>query len=295
MEIVGAFACSHAGLMISRSALAPPEQKNAVFAAFAAMGEAVRALEPDAIVVVATDHLRIYPLSLVPQFTIGVSRMARGIGDAELPAQDFATHQGVAQALLSGALAEGVDLAYSEAMRIDHSFVAPLMLALPGAALPIVPLAQNCNAPPLPPLGRSHEVGNRLAAGFRRGPAGRVVLLGTGGLSHWVGALEYRTLMRAPAGTRIEAARGMGTLPDSGPVNESFDRDFLDIVCAGKARRFIDEWDEERLGEEAGNGAQELRNWLLVAGAVGDRRGRVLCYQPVREWLTGIGIVAFDA
>jgi hypothetical protein len=295
MEIVGAFACSHAGLMISRRHLAPPHQQNSVFASFAAMGEAIRALAPDALVLVGTDHTRIYPLSLVPQFTLGVSGVANGIGDAELPAQDFPIHQACARAVLDGCLADGIDLAYSEAMRIDHSFVAPLMLALAEGTPPLVPIAQNCNAPPLPPLRRSHEVGRKLARALRDGPDGRVVLVGTGGLSHWVGSEAYQDLMRGPAGSRIERLGEMKlALADTGTVNEAFDRFFLDLICTGGAPRFVAEWDDDRLRGEAGNGALELRNWLLVAGAAGDCRGHVIGYQPVKEWLTGIGIVAFD-
>src|SRR5580693_3435133 len=100
MEIVGAFACSHAGLMISRRSLAPPHQQRAVSGAFEAMGDAIRALAPDAIVLVGTDHVRVYPLSMVPQFTIGVNATARGIGDAGLPAQDVPIHQDFARAAL---------------------------------------------------------------------------------------------------------------------------------------------------------------------------------------------------
>ncbi len=295
MEIVGAFACSHSGLMISRRALAPAAQQAAVAAAFTAMGEAIRALEPDALILIGTDHARIYPLSLVPQFTIGVNAVAQAIGDAELPAGDYPVHQKCAQAVLKGCLAEGIDLAYSEAMRIDHSFVAPLLLALPGTSPPIVPIAQNCNVPPLPPLRRSRAFGQKLASALRDAPGdARVVLIGTGGLSHWVGSRAYQDFMREPAGTRLERIGGMKlVLDDTGEVNEAFDEAFLDMMCAGRTERFVAEWDDDRLQSEAGNGAQELRNWVAIAGAVGDRRGRVLGYQPVKEWLTGIGVVAF--
>ncbi len=53
------------------------------------------------------------------------------------------------------------------------------------------------------------------------------------------------------------------------------------------------EWTPERLYDEAGNGAQELRNWLLVAAAAGDAPGDVLLYEAVAEWLTGTAIVRF--
>lgn len=295
MQIVGAFACSHAGLFISRGDKAPHNQRDAVYEAFAEMGREIRALAPDAIVLVATDHGRIYPFSNVPQFTIGVSESAAGIGDSELPELTVPIHQPFARALLEGAIAEGVDLAFSESMKIDHSFVTPLVLAFGDDFLPIVPLSQNCNVPPLPTLRRSYEVGAKLGAALRAGPAGRVVVVGTGGLSHWVGTPEQQQFMRRPPGTRMAQGKQPLTLDDEGPINVAFDRAFLETICSGDAAAFTRAWDSERLYEEAGNGAQEIRNWLLIAGLVGDRPARVLAYEPVREWLTGTAVVQFQA
>jgi aromatic ring-opening dioxygenase catalytic subunit (LigB family) len=257
------------------------------------MGDAIRALEPDAIVLVATDHARVYPLTCVPQYVIGVSPTAEGIGDAQVPTRMVPVHQAFAQAMLSGMLDGGVDLAFSEAMRIDHSFVVPLMLAFGDESPPIVPIHQNCNVPPLPPFARSYTVGRALRTALQAGPAGRVVVIGTGGLSHWVGSEAEQRFMRRPAGTRIRETATL-TLPDTGLVNTTFDRHFLELICAGRAQTFVAEWTPERLYDEAGNGAQELRNWLLVAGAADDAPASVLLYEAVSEWLTGTAIVQFS-
>ena len=293
MEIVGAYACSHAGLVITRGNQASPAQRDAVFGAFKQMGDAIVAAAPDAIVLVATDHGRIYPLTAVPQFTIGVSTTAKGIGDAELPAVEVPLHQRFAQAILDGALRTGIDLSYSEAMQIDHSFVMPLMLAFGESPIPIVPIAQNCNFPPLPTLTRSYQVGKLLGDAIRGGPPGRVVLIATGGLSHWVGTSEQQRFRRGPAGTRLGRSAGPITITDTGRVNAAFDRAFLDVMCRGTTPAWLLEYDTERLYEEAGNGAQEIRNWLLAAGVVRDRPANVLAYADVPEWLTGTAVLQF--
>jgi hypothetical protein len=293
VEIVGAFACSHAGLIITRGGHASAAQRDAVFAAYKQMGDAIVAAKPDAIVLVGTDHGKIYPLSAVPQFTIGVSTTAAGIGDAELPAVEVPLHQPFARAILDGALRAGVDLAYSEAMQIDHSFVMPLMLAFGQTPVPIVPIAQNCNFPPLPALTRSYEVGKRLGDAIRGGPDGRVVLVATGGLSHWVGTEEQQLFRRGPAGSRIGRSAGPMTISDTGPVNAVFDRAFLDVMCRGTTPAWLLEYDTERLYAEAGNGAQEVRNWLLAAGAMRDRPAQVLAYADVAAWLTGTAVLQF--
>ncbi|MGA2395523.1 MAG: hypothetical protein ABSH03_19450 [Candidatus Lustribacter sp.] len=293
MEIVGSYACSHSGLLITRGDVAPAEQRDAIYAAFSEMGSAIRALAPDAVVVVATDHGRIYPLTHVAQFTIGVSATAEGIGDAGLPACTVPVHQPFAQAILAGMIAEDVDLGFSEQARIDHSFVTPLMLAFGDAFPAIVPIAVNCNVPPLPTLTRSYDVGRKLRRAIEAGPDGRVVVVGTGGLSHWVGTPEQQRFRRRPAGTRLGAGATAATIDDTGPVNDAFDREFLNAICAGKIAAFVREWDDERLYADAGNGAMEIRNWILMAGVTNDRPARVLAYEAVNAWLTGTAVVEF--
>ena len=295
MRMIAAFACSHAGLMISRRDQAGAAARDRVYAAFRAMGEAIEALSPDAVVIVGTDHGRIYGFEAVPQFLIGVGATASGVGDAGLPERDFAVDQRTARAVLDGLLERDIDIAYSEDVRIDHSFVAPLMLALPDCGLPIVPIVQNCNMPPLPPLGRSHRFGVALGGAIEAAGDGDVALVCTGGLSHWVGSDEYRAFIDRPAGTRLADRAGIAlALEDTGPVNEDFDRDFLDSLCGGGSREFAERLDTATLGEVAGNGAQELRNWLVAAGAVGDAPAEVMAYVPVAEWLTGIGLARFE-
>jgi aromatic ring-opening dioxygenase catalytic subunit (LigB family) len=296
MEIVGAYACSHAGLLITRSDNAPTAQRDAVFAAFKEMGDAIRAAKPDAIVFIGTDHgNKIYPLSCVTQFTIGVSATAEGIGDAGMPKCTVPIHQKFAQAVLGGMIAEGVDLAFSEDTKIDHSIVTPMILAFGDTSLPIIPIAQNCNCPPLPTFARSHEVGAKLRKAIEAGPPGRVVVVGTGGLSHWVGTTDQQQYRRRPAGTRLEGGSGATiTIDEVGPINEAFDRDFIAKLCAGDTASFLREWDNERVYVDAGNGAHEIRNWILAAGLTNDAKARMLVYEPVREWLTGTGIIAFD-
>lgn len=295
MRITAAFACSHAGLMISREDRADPPTRSRVYAAFRAMGETIEAHAPDAVIVVGTDHGRIYGFDGVPQFLIGVGATASGIGDATLPECEYAVHQPTARAVLDGLLARDIDIAFFESVRIDHSFVAPLMLAMPDCGLPIVPIVQNCNVPPLPSFGRSHRFGAALGAAIEAAGPGEVALLCTGGLSHWVGSDEFRAFMDRPAGTRLPDSAGVSlALDDTGPINESFDRDFLDAVCDGGSLPFAERLDTASLGELAGNGAQEIRNWLVAADAVGDAPASVLAYAPVSQWLTGIGLARFD-
>ena len=53
----------------------------------------------------------------------------------------------------------------------------------------------------------------------------------------------------------------------------------------------MEDWPANRLYDEAGNGSEEIRNWLLASGTVGDVPAKTLAYEPIPEWHTGIGIV----
>jgi len=296
MQLVGAFACSHAGFLITHFDQASPDKRDAVYAGFATMRERIASLAPDALIVVATDHGRIYPLTHQPQFVIGVGPRARGIGDAGLPTCEVAIHQPVAQALLEGCIDEGVDLGYSEDVQIDHSFVTPLMLATPQLDIAIVPIVQNCRMRPMPTLRRSRAVGQAIGRAIRAsGRHERVVLVGTGGLSHWVGDERRRSFIRQPAGTRFaRESEYQLVLPTTGPINQTFDAEFLQTLARGQAEEFTREWSDDRLEDTAGNGAQEIRNWLLVAGVAEDAPAEVLGYAAVPEWLTGSAVAAFE-
>ena len=294
MDIVGAFACSHAGFLISDFDRADPKARDTVYEGFSRMREEIQRAKPDALVVVATDHGRIYPLNHQPQFVLGVSARARGIGDAGLPTCEVPIHQKVAQQILEGCIEAGVDLAYSEDVSIDHSFVTPLMLTTPDLDIPIVPLVQNTRMPPMPTLQRSYKVGEVLGQVLRTASGGKVAVLGTGGLSHWVGDEPRRNFLQQPAGTRFGHEQEFPlVLGERGEINSQFDREFLGTLERGAAVQFVREWSNERLVEVGGNGAQEIRNWLLVAGVAQDAPLEVLAYAAVPEWHTGSAVGKF--
>jgi len=296
MDIVGAYACSHTGLMTTRREAVAGSVSEPVFSAYAQVGRQVRELDPDAVIIIGTDHLQAWSLAQLPEFTIGVGPVAEGLGDAGQPRCSAPVHQAMAQLILAGCIERGFDFCYAEDVAIDHSFVCPLLLIMPELDRPIVPIAVNCNYPPRPTFARSYRLGQVLREVIAAGPPGRVVVIGTGGLSHWVGSPQRRAFIDQPAGTRLrDLAAHPVTLDDTGPVNDRFDEDFLSYVTTGMLRRFVEQWTPERVEQEAGNGAHELRNWLIAAGIAGHPQAEVMFYQAIPEWLTGIGVVRFGA
>ena len=40
--------------------------------------------------------------------------------------------------------------------------------------------------------------------------------------------------------------------------------------------------------------AEQFGAWIALAAAMGDKPGHVLAYEPVYEWINGMGVVLYD-
>ena len=271
-SVVGVACMSHSPGITGFPERADPEAAKAVLAGVDQLAAVVDEADPDAFVVVSTEHFTNFFVSNLPSFAVGT---ATGY---DLPASDafaaflgierrrYPGHPTLGEALYAGLLAEEFDPALvAGGYGFDEAFGVPLSLLARGRDIPVVPIVVNAVHAPYPPLARCH----RLGAAIRRiveaqGVAERVMVLGTGGLSHWVGV--------AGAGT----------------IDTEFDRRVLDAFEAGRAERLLSLSDAEL--EASGNGAHEVRAWLVAAGAAGGARFRTLAYEPVPAWLTGTAV-----
>jgi 2,3-dihydroxyphenylpropionate 1,2-dioxygenase len=111
------------------------------------------------------------------------------------------------------------------------------------------------------PLPRAYELGRALRRACDAQPE-RIALVGTGGISHW------------PA------------TPDSGTINEAWDRDFLARFLANDRAALTSYTDEETL-RDAGQGGFEIRTFLTVAGATEGSTGELLFYAPIPIFAVG--------
>src|SRR5690349_10204991 len=73
MSLVYAGVCSHAPGITGRAQMADPAVKDAFHGAFYAMGEAIRATKPDALIVVAAEHFGNFFMNNMPAFAVGMS------------------------------------------------------------------------------------------------------------------------------------------------------------------------------------------------------------------------------
>ncbi len=312
-DIVAAFGVTHAVIMVRTWERASQAYCDSVRAGYDEVARRLRAARPDVVLMVAGDHFQSFFLDNMPAFCLGVDGRCVGWGDGGLPRYELDVHQALGRGLLEGLIGEGFDLAFARNLPADHAFMTPVHMIFPQADLPIVPLFQNCNAPPLPSVGRCLKLG----AAIRRvlddiEPGLRVALIGTGGLSHAVPLLDWRTLGDDPTGRDWLAFMSAGRqgvdpqvqqrLADEvvrwgreglGRISEDFDRELLGWMQAGAYARLAD-LDAATIARRGGNGAQEIRNWATVMGAMPNTRGEVLFYEAVPEWLTGVAGVAFQ-
>src|SRR5919106_4610556 len=100
------------------------------------------------------------------------------------------TPQPLARPVLEQGVERGFDLLYTQDAPLDYAFYVPLHFTMPEPSLPLVPLHVNVYLPPQPTPGRCYAWGQALGEILRARPE-RVVLMASGGMSHFPGTDRY--------------------------------------------------------------------------------------------------------
>jgi protocatechuate 4,5-dioxygenase, beta chain len=211
--------------------------------------------KPDVAVVFYNDHGLNFFLDKLPTFAIGASGEYRsedegwGIpvsrpvpGDA-----DLSWH------LINALVADEFDVTTCQDMLIDHAVTIPMALMWPSAAssdrpwpLKIVPVEINTVQHPLPSMARCLKLGRAIGRALESYPRDlRVVIVGTGGLSH-----------------QLDGAR-------AGFVNKEFDALCLDNIVAEPDA--LTRYSIHELVELSGSQGVEFLNWMAMRGALTGR------------------------
>jgi 2,3-dihydroxyphenylpropionate 1,2-dioxygenase len=301
-EIIGMVGMSHSPF----ATMLPPSDEAAPGGRFLAsarrVAAAVAALAPDALVVIGPDHFHANFYDAMPPFVLGVEE-AEAFGDFGSRSGPLPVASALAWAVYEGLSRDGFDIALSYALTVDHGIVQGYEMVRGRADLPLVPLVINTAAPPLPPMPRCVALGRSLGVAIREADAGRVLIVASGGLSHWLpsndprdasvpaerraAVIHGRRDVRAFAAAREPGVLALAGNPDS-PVNAAWDAWFLkQLVTSGLDT--VTDLGDEGLQEQAGSGGHEIRTWLIGLAAVG-RPLAWTSYEPVPEWITGMGI-----
>ena len=222
---------------------------------YRAIKQHLDAAKADAIVVVANDHFNTFFLNNFPTFAIGVAEASSGPNDlTRMPHYELAVHSELAWHLHKSGMNEGFDFALTQDFGMDHSMLVPLYYLTDEVRIPVVPIWVNAFVRPLPSAHRCYALGNMLKGAIGSLPRNlRVAVLATGSFS-----LEI-------AGPRVEPGERHG-VPDiawSRHLHRRIGNAELDAIVAEATPEQM--W-------KAGNIGGELLNWIVMLGAVGNRK-----------------------
>jgi 2,3-dihydroxyphenylpropionate 1,2-dioxygenase len=275
-------------------------------AGLAEAAEVLREARPDVAVIVGPNHFRGFWLDLMPAFTIGIGDVL-GAGEHGTPSGPLPTDPGFARAVLADLVDDDFDVAFSARLTIDHGITHAVQYLLGDDPVPIMPIVVNTFAHPLPRLRRCLALGRSLARALARSDR-RVAVIASGGLSHALPFPDWRDprndddryLVRSWLEGRtgweeFEGRRRQIVVAGEPRLAPDFDQEFLDALCAGQLATWAEVPDAERLLPlRAGNGANEVRGWLILAAACGHAPARTIAYSPMPEWKTGMAVAVLD-
>ena len=307
-EIVAGVAISHSPLIMS-SEERGGEKGQRFLQKSNEMKNWLKEVGADVLVLISDDHFNHYFYNHMPTFTIGIGE-CEGLGDWLLPKYKVPVQQDLAKHILHTGLENNIDFSFTLSMKVDHGHTQGIYFLNPDLEIPVVPIAINTVAPPLPTMERCFQLGDMLRKAIGSWDSDKkVAIAASGGLSHWVPVpkvdsqkpeeQEMIQLMKnglsvitVPKEEFYQGRIERVTKIESGPVNEQWDREFLQLITNGDYET-LRNWSYEEIEENGGNGGQEIRNWIALLGAVQNLEADVVYYEPIPEWVTGMGIVQF--
>jgi protocatechuate 4,5-dioxygenase beta chain len=272
-KIIGGFLVPHDPVMFVAPDAPGPEMSDYIFNAYRECSKRLEAMEPTSVIIIGDDHYMLFGTSCLPSYLIGT-------GDVDGPIDALPglkrgiipNNEPLANHIAECGFDTGFDWAVARALTVDHAIAIPNQLIVQplrdkGHDVKIVPVYLACGTDPYIRMKRAVQLGRHIRAAIESFPSNeRVAVIGSGGISHWVGTAEM------------------------GKVNEKFDRQILDYA----ERNDIDgisSLSDEYILENGGNGGMEIRNWACAMAALEGMRGETIAYAPVPEWVTGLGLV----
>jgi aromatic ring-opening dioxygenase catalytic subunit (LigB family) len=221
--------------------MAPEDRRKRVYEGFERLRGHLQRAAPDLIVAFSNEHITNFTPEHVSAHCVSLADENPALPEFNLPKAGVPGDSAFARGLVEYAYANDFDLAYAAELQLDHGTGMPLSFLTPDYDVPVVVILQNVIFSPMPSVSRSFQLGE-LVSRYVAEQVGdrRVALLGTGGVSHWVGNTRH------------------------GDVNSEFDEWFLRQVASGDYSALLKLSQAEI--DAAGDGANEIRNWIAVAG-----------------------------
>lgn len=274
----------------------------------------VEAFDPELIVVFAPDHYNGLFYDLMPPFVIATA--ADSVADYQTLPGPLSVASDLALEMAKFILDSDIDIAISHRLQVDHGCTQTLE-ELTGSLTryPVIPIIINSVAPPFGPYRRIRKLGEAVGQ-FIAKLNKRVLILGTGGLSH---EPPVPLLADAPeevanfliAGRNptpeFRAARQARTIATGKifgtaecpltPLNIEWDLAFMDLLVEGRLAE-IDNFKIEEISRAAGRSTHEIRTWVAAFSALaaaGSYHARQDYYRPINEWIAGYGVISAES
>jgi 3-O-methylgallate 3,4-dioxygenase len=241
----------------------------------AAIAEALKAADPDVVIMIGDDHKEIFQDDNMPALSVywGKTLPYKPVGlmkwkyaddlkaDVWYPQEekDHPVASDLAVRLIGDLLERGFDPAhskfYAEELGMSHSYGYIYHRVMRETVWPVIPVSINTYYPPnqITPR-RAYQIGKAIRAAVESWPEDlRVAVIASGGLSHFV-------------------------------VDEEFDRAFIDLLKNGG-----EEGHAALPREKLQSGNSEFRCWSLLAGAVEGMDFKLIDYVPCYRTPAGTG------
>ena len=274
-KIVGGIGTSHVpsiGKAYDMGQQDEPDWKP-LFDAYKPVREWLAALKPDVAIVVYNDHGGSLFFDRYPTFAVGAAD-TYGIADEGWGRRPLPPMKG--DAAFSWHLCEQLvydefDITICQELEVEHGFLVPMHMCFPHDPdwpVATVPVAVNVIQHPLPTALRCYKLGQAIRRAVESCERDlRVVILGTGGMSHQLNGARF------------------------GHLNPDWDNDFLDKIEADPM--ILTKLTHQEIMEQAGAEAVEMIMWLTMRGALSENITRMHrnYYAPMT---TGMGLIAFE-
>lgn len=274
-KIVGGLTTSHVpaiGGAIARGLQGEPYWKP-FFDGFLPVHRWLEEVKPDVAVVFYNDHGLNFFLDKMPTFAVGAAPEYRnadeGWGIPTVP--PFRGELDLSWHVIEQLVARDFDVTTCQEMLVDHAFTIPLKLFWPThCPVTTVPICINTVQFPLPSARRCYQLGQAVGEAIRSWDSDkRVVVIGTGGLSH-----------------QLDGER-------AGFINKPFDLKFMDSLVHDP--EWATQYSIHELVEKTGTQGVELLMWLATRGAVPGLVRKVHTNYHIPISNTAAGMMALEA
>jgi protocatechuate 4,5-dioxygenase beta chain len=252
-KIIGGITTSHVpaiGGAIAKGKQEEPYWKP-FFDNFAPVRQWLTSARPDVVVWFYNDHGLHFFLDNLPNFAVGCAPEygSRDEGWGIPPVPTLPGEPTLSWHIVEQLVANDFDPSTCQQMSLDHAATIPMKLLWPDQRWPatIVPIAINTLQFPIPSARRCFALGEAVGRAIRSWDSNkRVLIMGTGGLSH-----------------QLDGER-------AGFLNRAFDLQFMDSLADGDPR-WATQYSMHTLVEKTGTQGIELIMWLAARAALGEK------------------------